>query len=103
VFESVQAVGAGERFRHAAVFPMAAYLFTLLYLTLYPLLERVPPVLFWVVPLVLLAGALTGAAQIVRTLRRNRLREGGTGWLIAAVLIELLCVWQLLMMTVPWV
>jgi hypothetical protein len=102
VFESIQAESAGVRLRNAAVFPMAAYLFTLAYLTLYPLLERVPAALFWLVPLVLLAGGVTGAVLIVRIVRATRMHEGGAGWLVAATLIELLCVWQFLRMTVPW-
>jgi len=102
MFESIQAEGAGVRLRNAALFPMAAYLFTLLYLTLYPLLTRVPVALFWLVPLVLLGGAVTGAVLIVRIVRATRMREGGAAWLVAAVLIELLCVWQFLAMTVPW-
>ena len=102
MFESIQAEGAAVRLRNAAIVPMAAYLFALAYLTLYPLLERVPAAVFWLVPLVLLAGAVTGAVLIFRIVRTTRMREGGAGWLVAATLIELLCVWQFLMMTVPW-
>ncbi|MFP5246435.1 MAG: hypothetical protein ACLGH0_07040 [Thermoanaerobaculia bacterium] len=83
------------RLRNAAVAPMAAFLFAQVYFTIYPLLPRVPAALFWFVAAVLLAGVVTGAVLIIRAAERNV-------WLIAATAAELLCLWQLLSMVVPW-
>ena len=100
MFESVQSDDAAAQFRSAAIAPLAAFLAYLLYLTLYPLLGRVPAALFWILTAILLAGSVFGAIAIIRVVRRHR----GTafGWLAAAVLVELLCVRTFLAMTLPW-
>ncbi len=81
---------------------MAAFLFAQLYFAVYPLFERVPPLLFWCIDLVLFAGALLGGLAILRILLRTKIRGAAIGWLIAAGIGELLCVWQFLALTFPW-
>ena len=83
--------------RAAALPPLIAFLLALLYLAVYPLLGRVPPLLFWMVVLILFAGTAAGAYAIARAATRRAL-----GWLIPAVAMELLCAWMFLGMVVPW-
>lgn len=79
-----------------------AFLITLAYLTVYPLAGRVPPIVFWAVVVILLAGAVLGGIAIVRLLRRERVRGRALGWLAGAVAIELLCARMFLGLTFPW-
>ncbi len=74
-------------------------LLTIVYLTVYPLLPRVPAPLFWVVVAVLFLGAVAGGVAIVRALR-----GGGSaiGWLMAAMAMELVCVRVFLWFGLPW-
>lgn len=102
MFESIQTDDAAARLRTAALPPLIAFLAYLLYVTLYPLLGRVPVALFWLMVLILFAGTLLGLIAIVRIVRRERIRGRAAAWLIAAVLVELLCVRTFLSMTVPW-
>ena len=83
--------------RAAALPPLIAFLLALLYLSVYPLLGRVPPPLFWLVVLILFAGTAAGACAIARAATRR-----AAAWLIAAVAMELLCAWMFLGMVVPW-
>lgn len=77
-------------------------LFTVIYLTVYPLLPRVPAALFWSVVALLLLGAVAGAVAIIRALRNGRPRGTAVGWLVAAVAIELICTRLFLWFTLPW-
>jgi hypothetical protein len=99
MFESVQQDDAAARFRAAAVFPLIAILLTLLYLTIYPLLARVPAALFWSVVAVLVLGTAAGAAALVRT---GRPRGAAVAWFIGSILVELVCARMLLWFTLPW-
>jgi hypothetical protein len=102
MFESLPADDASARARSAARPPLVAFLLTLVYLTLYPLADRVPPILFWSVVTILLAGAVLGAVAIVRLVRRERIRGRALGWLAGAAVIELLCARMLAGLTLPW-
>ena len=102
MFESVQQDDAAQRLRHAAIFPMAAFLFAQAYFLVYPLLPAVPATLFWFVVLVLVAGATRGFASLLRVARSEPMRGRALAWLIAASLAELACIAQMLAMTVPW-
>lgn len=102
MFESVQSDDLAARLRSAAMPPFAAFGLALLYFTIYPMLKRVPAALFWTVVLILLAGTVAGAVAIVRTVRRERPRGRAIGWLVAALLVELLCARTLLSLTLPW-
>ena len=81
---------------------MAAFLFALLYFTLYPMLKRVPPALFWLVVLVLFAGAIGGAVLLVRIVRSEPVRGRAIAWFVAAILLECICAWLALGMVFPW-
>jgi hypothetical protein len=102
MFESIQSEGPPERLRNAAFPPMAAFLVAQLYFAIYPLFERVPAALFWAVDAILLAGAVAGAIAIVRIVRSATIRGNAIGWLVVAILVELLCVWLFLALTFPW-
>jgi hypothetical protein len=102
LFESIQTEGAHLRLRNAAFYPLAAFLFAQAYFTVYPLLPRVPAALFWLVAAVLLAGCVSGAVAIARAARGVRLRGLVLGWFIAAMVVELVCVWLFLALTFPW-
>lgn len=103
MFESVRSDDAAARIRSAAVPPLAAFLVALAYLTIYPMLTRVPPALFWSVVLVLASGALLGAIAIIREVRRERVRGRAFGWLVAAAAMELMCAWLTVGLVFPWV
>ena len=96
MFESLDRDDAAQRLRAAALPPLAAFLIALVYLTVYPLLPRVPALLFWTIAAILLAGAILGAIKIVRV------RNPAIGWLVVAIAMELVCVWLLLSLTLPW-
>ena len=102
MFESVQRDDIAARLRSAAMPPFAASGLALLYFTIYPMLARVPAALFWAVVLVLLAGTVVGAVAILRAVRSERPRGRAIGWLVAAVIVELLCARTLLSLTFPW-
>jgi uncharacterized membrane protein len=102
LFESLQTDDAAARFRVAAFPPFAAVLLTLLYLTIYPLLGRVPAWLFWSIVLVLLIGTILGGVAIVRAVRSERPRGTTIGWLVCAIVIELACARMFLWLTLPW-
>lgn len=102
MFESVQHDDTPARLRAAALPPFAALLVALAYLTAYPLLARVPPLLFWLVVLVLLAGATGGIVRIVRVARRARVRGPAIGWLVAAAVVELVCLRMVAGLLLPW-
>ena len=102
MFESIQTDDAAARFRAAAVFPLTAILLTLLYLTVVPLLARVPAPLFWSVVAILLLGAIGGAVAIVRVWREDRPRGAAIAWLIGAIVVELACARMFLWFTLPW-
>ena len=102
MFESVQVDDTAARFRSAAVPPLAAFAITLLYITIFPLLGRVPAALFWSIVALLFIGSVAGAVLIVRAVRRQRPRGRAIAWLIAAMLIELACARTFLALTFPW-
>lgn len=102
MFESVQRDDIAARLRSAAMPPFAAFGLALLYFTIYPMLQRVPATLFWGVVLVLLSGTVAGAVAIVRAVRSERPRGRAIGWLVAALLVEILCARTLLSLTLPW-
>lgn len=102
MFESLPVDDAAARARAAAIPPLAAFLITLVYLTVYPLLTRVPAILFWLVVTVLLAGSVFGGIAIVRLVRRERVRGRALVWLAGAILIELVCARLFLGLTFPW-
>lgn len=100
--ESLFVDDAATRLRSAAVPPLAAFLIALGYLTIYPLLGRVPAALFWAIVVILAAGAVVGAIKILRVIRRERIRGRAIGWLVAAAAITLVCARFALSMAVPW-
>lgn len=102
MFESIQTEDAAARFRSAAMPPLIAFAIALLYFTVYPLLPRVPALLFWSVVAVLVAGSIGGVVAIAGAVRRERPRARAVAWLVAASLVELLCARTLLALTFPW-
>jgi hypothetical protein len=102
LFESIKADDAAARLRGAAVPPLAAFLLALFYLTIYPMLGRVPAPLFWAIVAIELAGALGGAVMIARVATRERIRGRALGWAAIAGLITLACAWLFVSMAVPW-
>ncbi len=100
--ESVLADDAASRLRGAAVPPLAAFLLTLGYLTLYPLFGRVPAALFWSVVAMLAIGAIAGAVRLVRVLRSETIRGAAIGWLSGAAAITLVCAYLAVTLTFPW-
>ena len=102
MFETVSSDSVPERVRHAAVAPLAAFLFAQFYETLYPLFERVPAAVFWSVVAILLAGTITGAVALVRVVREESIRGHAIVWLIIAIAVELLCTGMFLAKTFPW-
>ena len=91
MFESVQHDDSAARASAASAFPLAAILLTLLYLTVVPLLARVPAAVFWSIVAILFVGVLAGAVAITRVWRATRPRGAALAWLIAAIVIELVC------------
>jgi uncharacterized membrane protein len=102
MFESIPSDDAAARLRAATLPPFAAFLVALAYLTLYPLFTRVPPWLFWSIAAVLFTGTVLGFASIVRVVRRERIRGRAIAWLVAAIVVELLCTRLFLALTLPW-
>lgn len=102
MFESVRSDDAAARLRSAAIAPLAAFLVYLLYLAVYPLFTRVPAVLFRLVTVVLLIGAVAGAVAITRVVRGHSMRGRAFAWLVGAAVVELLCVRTFLAMALPW-
>lgn len=102
MFESVVPDDASSRLRSAAVAPLASFLLFLGYLTLYPLLGRVPAALFWSVVVVLGIGAIAGATRVVCILRTERIRGRALGWLTGAAGLTLICAYLALNLTFPW-
>ena len=98
--------------RAAAFPPLIAFLLAMLYLSVYPLFDRVPPWLFWIVVSILFVGTVMGLVNIVRAVRGNGRAEAAPyagkrrAWLqpalIAAAAMELLCAWLFLGMVIPW-
>jgi uncharacterized membrane protein YecN with MAPEG domain len=102
VFESIPEDDGAARLRAAMAPPLGAFLLALVYLTVYPLFSRVPPLVFWILCAVLVAGSVLGAAGILREVRRERIRGRAIAWLVAATGIELLCTWITLGLLIPW-
>jgi predicted membrane-bound mannosyltransferase len=103
LFESLPVDDTATRIRAAAVPPLAAFLITLAYLTIYPMLANVPAPLFWTVVAILLLGTILGAVALIRVVRRERVRGRALGWLAGAIAIELLCARMFLGLTFPWI
>ena len=105
MFDDFREPDLAEQLRGAAIAPFAAWLVSLGYLTIYPLLPRVPRALFWTVAVVLFVGAAIGIVSIARlTWRRGReLRDARTiGWLILSAAMALLCARTFVALTFPW-
>ena len=102
MFDSVFTEDASARLRYAAAAPLASFLITLGYLTFYPLLPRVPAFLFWSVVVILAAGAIAGAVNILRVVRNEKIRGRAIGWLTGAAALTLLCAWLAITLTLPW-
>jgi hypothetical protein len=102
MFEAVFRDDAASRLRGAAVPPLTSFLVALGYLTIYPMLTRVPAALFWSIVVVLAAGAILGAIAIVRVLRSEKLAGRDFGWLAVAAAVTLFCAHAALSMSFPW-
>jgi hypothetical protein len=104
LFDAVLAADPSAHVRSAAVVPLAAFLVTQGYYTLYPLLTRVPAALFWSVVVVAIAGAATGVIRIAAVLLHHRRDLDGRsiGWLIASIAATLLCSLVALSLATPW-
>ena len=102
MFESIPRDSTSQRIRTAAVPPMAAFLFAQFCFLIEPMLPRVPAALYWTVVAVLGGGGIAGAVQLVRVLRAHRPRATGLGWVAGAVLLDLICLWLFVEMTIPW-
>lgn len=102
MFEAVFRDDAASRLRTAAVPPLASFLMALGYLTIYPMLTRVPAALFWSVVAVLAFGAFLGAVNIIRVVRSETLAGRAYGWLAMAAAVTLLCGYGALSMALPW-
>lgn len=102
MFESVQADETAARFRAAGLPPLGAGIIALSYVTVYPLLPRVPALLFWSVDAILLIGTAWGVARIARALQHERPRGAIAGWAAGAIGVEVLCAWLFLSFTFPW-
>ena len=104
MFEAIEQRDPAAEVRRIALAPLAAFLLELVYLTLVPLLRRVPPALFWTLTLVLLAGTIAGVAGIARFVVRRRRELAGRvlAWLIAAIAITLVCARAFLALVSPW-
>jgi hypothetical protein len=102
LFESIERDDPSRLLRGAAVPPLAALVFALLYLTVYPLFPRVPAALFWLVALVLLTGSVAGLITIVRVVRENTVRGRALVWLLGALALALVCARMSLAMILPW-
>ena len=104
MFEAFQQPNAVARIRAAAIAPLVAYLLAQLYFSIYPLLDRVPPLLFWSVDAILFLGALAGLVLLIRALVRHRreLEFRAILWLVATLVIIALCARLFLSLTFPW-
>lgn len=104
MFESIGERDPAAGARRIAAAPLAAFLIELAYLTLAPLLGRVPPALFWLLVLVMLAGTIAGVAGIVRFVKQHRGKIVGRvlAWLIAAAVITIVCGRAFLALILPW-
>ncbi len=98
MFESIHTDETAARARAAAVPPLIAGGIALLYLTLYPLLPRVPALLFWSVDAILFIGTVWGAVAITRGLHRGASLRS----VAAAVGVEVVCAWLFVSFTFPW-
>lgn len=104
MFETISAPDAPAKFRSAAAVPLAAFLIAQGYYTVYPLFARVPAALFWLIALIVSAGATGGVIGIIRVLRRHHheLDARAFAWLIAAIATTLACAWLAISLTLPW-
>jgi hypothetical protein len=102
LFDSIRPDDASAQLRNAAALPLGAFLFALLYLTIYPLFDRVPAALFWIVVAIELTGAVAGVAGIIGVVRRERVRGRAIGWLVAALAVTSVCAGLFVSLTVPW-
>ena len=73
-------------------------------MTLYPLLPRVPALLFDGIVVILLAGALIGIGGAARLALRHRRELDGRAiaWLIACAIASLFCLRLFAAMAMPW-
>jgi hypothetical protein len=103
MFESITPPNAAQRLKRAAAFPLGAFFIAQLYFLVYPLLARVPAMLFWSVVCVLLAGVVSGAVALTRAMRGESFRGSALAWFLGAGAVEVLCAWLLVSMVVPWI
>jgi len=102
LFESIRTDDAATRLRNAAIIPLAAFLFAMTYFTATPFLTRVPAALFWSVATIVLIGAIAGAVAIVGVVRAETIRGRAIAWLIAAIIIDLVCLRLGVELVFPW-
>ena len=103
MFESVQVDESAARYRAASIPPAAAFVMTLIYISLYPLLPGVPAWLFWSVDGLLLAGSVWGGVRLVRAIRAAPPRGALAGWAAGAAGVNVICAWLFLSFTLPWI
>jgi hypothetical protein len=104
LFESVARSGLAARMRGVSLAPMAAFLVALGYLTIYPFLSRVHPLLLYGTGLLLLAGAVFGLLRSTMLLARERrgISAGAWLWFVAALLFSFACLWLAAAIFLPW-
>ena len=102
MFESVRPPDAVERLRAAALPPLIAFIVALLYFALYPTMTRVPLALFWSMAAVVLLGTVMGVIAIARVVMKEKIRGRAIAWLVAAVVMTLMCGRLALALTLPW-
>ena len=104
MFESIEERDPAASARRIAAAPLGAFLIELAYLTLVPLLGRVPPALFWLLVPVLFAGTIAGVVGIAGFVRKHRGELAGRvlAWLIAAAVITIVCGRAFLALVLPW-
>ena len=104
MFETFQRPDAVARIRAAAIAPAIAFVVTQLYVLVYPLLARVPPLLFWCIDTIALAGAIAGTVMLVRALARHRreLELRALFWAAGVAIPIALSAWIFVSLTFPW-
>ena len=65
-------------------------------------MTRVPPALFWSMAAVVLLGTVMGVIAIVRVVMKEKIRGRAIAWLVAAVVMTLVCGRLALALTLPW-
>ena len=104
LFDAIRPPDAVARIRSTAVAPLAAFIAAQLYFTIYPLLTRVPPALFWTIVAIVFAGACAGLVGATRVVLRHRTDFGAReyAWLLASLAATALCAYLFVSLTFPW-